>query len=93
MAPQYTSTLHFLTRHSLSGRSVCVAGLSKRRGLVEERFVSYTREERALKQLDLLVLVALETTHETLGACKLRSVACVKGWRGFFPLKEKFYQW
>lgn len=27
MAPQYTSTLHFLTRHSLCGRSVCVVGV------------------------------------------------------------------
>lgn len=53
--------------------------------MVEERFVFYAGEERALKQLDLLVLVALETTHETSGACKLRSVACVKGWRFFFP--------
>lgn len=57
--------------------------------MVEERFVFYTSEERTLKQLDLLVLVALETTHETLGACKLRSVACVKGRRVFFPTKRE----
>lgn len=62
MAPQYTSTSHFLTQHSLSGQTVCAP--EGRSGFWGEGLTFYPQNERVSRLIDLSGLVRFEKSCE-----------------------------